>query len=577
MRRADFYRLSRRLQERFMMAASGIGLRAPILFVPLRSNSHLVWLMLAAAGLVGLSWSLAWGFGRLDSRWALAPRWMMLGYGALLGLTVSSALAAASARASIRQLPYKPGIYLFPMGLIRASGPILDAYAWSELVECEIVPRPLRLTLEFSGARSFTLALQQEAQATAVLARIREAQQRFREASGADGLSSLSTLDPLTDDGIPNPLLSDLPLSERHGWWARGWWWLGPLAGALLAYPLWMTRDRLSERILFRQARSLDTPDAYQAYLAAGGQDRQVGRALLPRAELRIAERTASPEAIERVLRRYPDAQIRPEYDQALRRALLVELDKAKRTKAPGALRRFAREQPHRELVAAEIESALHQLYRSAQAKYQTDAAGKRPERIAFVERLLAHAERHGARAEIRFARQFLPSVAVADQRILTSPYAQGPTWLPSPYFAGDYASRRERRAAEILGQRLAQTLPRELVSFELGPPLVEGQADIAAIDVPTLAIEHTTLMNGVHVIQKPRGAFVGIGVLFRALLRLPGDHRPVVFKWSYWQAPDLARIREQRLSPEQVYEELGTDAFAQFCAKYLASWFRTP
>jgi hypothetical protein len=337
---------------------------------------------------------------------------------------------------------------------------------------------------------------------------------------------------------------------------------------------LWAARNHWGQRALLAAAQKANTPAAYRAYLAATGPDDAVSRVLLPRAELAEAERAGSVDAVNRVLDRYPDTRVRPEFEAALRRALLGELDRIRQAKSPDALRRFRTLQPHQALVAAEIDTALHGMYAVGLAQYRADASPRRPDPVPWVSRLFDYAERHGPRVEIRFARKLDPSVSAADQRVMKSPYAGGPAGLPSQYFDGAHASERERRTGEVLRARFARTLPRALIDFELGDPLPEDPKD-GDLHVPTLVVEHTTLMNGTHVNPNPPHVLVGVGILFQASLRIPGDGNPARFKFSFWHAPDRAELRE--LDAERFYPRVAEDAFAQFSARYLGSVFRTP
>ena len=508
------------------------------------------------------TWTVRWPspLGRQSASTLCCWPWCS---GSLLGL--------ASAIGRAKELPYRPGIYLFPIGVIRTRHSELDLYSWDELVQSELSGDSRELRLVFGQGREFRFGLSGSEQATRVQAELARARERLEQARASARVRDLALLDPLTDNGIPNPLLPDTPLTRRKAWWSKGWWWLGPALGAALAWPLWTARNHFGQRALLDAAQKANTPAAYRAYLAAAGPHDEVSRVLLPRAELAEAERTGSADAVERVLARYPDARIRPEFEVALRRALLRELAGAK---SPDALRRFRALQLHHELVAADVDAALHAMYAAGLARYQADASPRRPDPASWVSRLLDYAERHGPRVEIRFARKLNPSVAAADQRVMKSPYAQSPASPPSQYFDGDPAAERERRAGEALRRRFARTFSGGLLDFELGAPLPEDPKD-RALRAPTLVVEHTTVMNGTHVNPNPPHVLVGVGILFRASLHIPGDSSPASFKFSSWHAPDRAELGE--LDAERFYPQVAEDAFAQFSAKYLGSVFKTP
>jgi hypothetical protein len=499
---------------------------------------------------------------------------MMGLYALLLGLVGAGLLGLGRALGRSRQLPFRPGVYLFPVGVITAHRSELDLYPWNDLRESKVSGDSRELRLVFGQGREFKFRLNGPEHATRVEAELDRVRERLEQAQASARPRDLAQLDPLTDNGIPNPLLPDTPLSRREAWWSKGWWWLGPALGIGLAWPLWAARNYWGQRALLATAHKANTPAAYRAYLTAVGPDDAVSRVLLPRAELAEAERAGSVEAVNRVLDRYPDARGRPEFAAALRRALLSEVERIRQAKSPDALRRFRALQPHQALVAAEIDAALHATYAAGLAQYRADASPRRPDPMSWVSRLFDYAERHGPRVEIRFARKLDPSVTAADERVMKSPYAGGPAGLPSQYFDGAHAGERERRTGEVLRARFARTIPSALIDFELGGLLLEDPKD-GAFGVPTLVVEHTTLMNGTHANPKPPHVLVGVGILFQASLHIPGDSSPGRFKFSFWHAPDRTELRE--LDAERFYPQVAEDAFAQFSAKYLGSVFKTP
>jgi hypothetical protein len=574
MRRTDFYRLTRPIQERFVAAAHGKGSPAPFLVSPAPRNWPLAPLLGIAVGLVGSAWVVGRGFGRLDSAHATAGGQHVGLYAVLLAVVMVSWLRLVRAARLARELPYRPGLYLFPIGLIDARRSRIDLYPWSELEHSSLSGDSRRIALVFEQGRVFRLGLTDPAQAAHVQAAVSRARERRSHAEGPPSQRDLGLLDPLTDNGIPNPLLPDTPLARKEAWWSRGWWWVGPMLGVGLGSALWTARNHLAQHALRKAARAANTAAAYRAYLAAAGPDEEVRSVFLPRAELGEAERTGSVRAVESVVARYPDAGRRPEFDMALRRVLLGELTRVRATNSADALRRFRFEQPHRALVATEADAALHDMYAAGLSQLEKDVSPRNPDLVTWFGRLLRHAELHGPRVEVRFGRKLDRSVAAADQRVMSSPYARGEASLPSRYFDDAHAAERERQTVDKFRRRFAQTFTGGLLSIELGAPL-DGDSSDREPRVPTLSVEHTTVMNGTYANPDPPCVLVGVGILFRTVLRIPGSGGPVAFKFSVWHAPD--RTQRTELDAERYYSELGEQAFAQFSARYLGSVFAAP
>ncbi len=70
---------------------------------------------------------------------------------------------------------------------------------------------------------------------------------------------------------------------------------------------------------------------------------------------------------------------------------------------------------------------------------------------------------------------------------------------------------------------------------------------------------------------------FVGVGLVFKALLLIPGEPTTRTFETSTWSPPNLKKLEAENWGPAELYEFMAQDAFSQFLKRYLASIFKAP
>jgi hypothetical protein len=297
----------------------------------------------------------------------------------------------------------------------------------------------------------------------------------------------------------------------------------------------------------------------------------------LPRVELRDAVKQGTVEAVESYIAAHPNSSIQSEVTAALRQSMLIALESVKKAGTVSALTEFSKKHPHK-LVDTEVRQAIHAVYQGALAKYRKEATGKDPAVLAFVERLLAVAEKSGPKVEMRFARKVTRTMEMADTQIKRSPFYMGVVSLPSQYFDEAHARSREEAAGKTLAARFAASFPADILSLEMGPPIGDPEAPLPAVTVPTIFIEHSSQVSGPSYLSaRPRGVFVGLALVFEVSFRLPDNGKPLNFKLPTWRNPDAKIEKGDGPLEAAVYESMTTNAFAQFTTKYLATFFTKP
>jgi hypothetical protein len=271
--------------------------------------------------------------------------------------------------------------------------------------------------------------------------------------------------------------------------------------------------------------------------------------------------------------------------DKAFRAALLTALAAAK---APGtlvALDQFAADHPRHAPVAKELAEARHEVYRIAgeQAHRLAVSNGTRQSDPAgFFESLVAYAEKHGPKVEIRFRSQLGKSHVAADTHVRLSAYFGGNSTLPSRYFGAEQMRQREALAAPLLIAALQSLFKPEIVRFELADALPSPEPEEKAPDlpeptVPTLYIDHRTELSGGYVNPKPRGIFLGAGIFFDTVFIIPGDRSHLKMTVPTWRTPSRPVMQHEKRSTGDVYEDLARRSFTLFLRRYLDRILKNP
>lgn len=573
----DFFGLERSLQDRFIEAASGSVPPAPLAFRVARPQPIVfVWWGACAISVLVSVVLLTLGFGKLESSLAiLSPVWAVL-LGGLVALAVFAGLRALALDHDRDSLPYRAGVYLFPIGVVDAQTQVVRVHRFHELKEAKQSQR--RVALEFDGGTRFELELPDPALAQQLLQLVEQHRQRVSGESGPPSSRELAALDPLADTGFKSPFTPTERLFKSTPRWLRFGWLEALVAGALLGPLAWKGRNWASEEHLYATARSQDTTAAYRAYLERGGQRSEVKQVLLPHTELREAVARGSVPALEAFLEQSGHESVQAEAKAELRKALLAQLNEVAAKGSLSALIAFEREQKNRALIKPELDLKRAELFQKAARAFSGVAQPSTPGLVGSFGRLLFYAQQHGPEVEIAFRRRTAESSKDAESQLQKSAYYMGPDTLPSRFFRPEDWEAREKAVGEAITERLNREFSPDILHFTLVPALADDGTDVPKLAKPTLLITHRSEFSGAFMSRKPRGAFVGLGMMVRSHLIVPGDDQPpLAFKFTAWLPPDLKRWEQPGTTPHDIYEALARDGLDRYTKKQLAFLFKAP
>lgn len=560
----DFYRLERPVQDRFADATRSIGVPTPIVREPARDYRVAGWILAAAAATAALVWTVSRDFGVLERPLAIAPPWLAFAYSIETAAVVLSVLRAAGAWNARTTLPYRPGLYLFPVGVIDARAVPLRVFRHPVLRDVAVVgSTDLRITID-GGA--FVFRLPDSGAAEHAKGGFLESRRQYEAALDAKNRREEAMLDPLVDSGFSSPFSPRAPITFSQPPWVKATILIALGIGVVLGPLVWKLRNAASEKQLYAAAIERGDAAAYRAYIARGGHRPEARDILLPRAELRMAMAEKSVEALERFAATHPGSKIQGEIDAAIRLAVDADLTEARNAGTVTALRDLEVRRASYGFVKPAIEAAKVELYRKATTQF---AEGKDATVAGFFERLLGYTKAHGARVVVRMVRRMPESVEMADQQVLRSAYYMGKQSTPSQYFVGDYAVRRETAAASQLMEALNPLFPPDILKLEQGETMTDP-GPIPGPTEPTLFIEYSPEMSGGYMSPKPRGVFVGVGMMFKTSFRIPGDTQPLEFKHSSWRVPNAKILEGEGATVADVYEKMASDSFDKFLKTFI-------
>ncbi|HEY0463646.1 MAG TPA: hypothetical protein VGC79_05530, partial [Polyangiaceae bacterium] len=467
-------------------------------------------------------------------------------------------------------VPYHPALYLYPIGVIDARSPEFVVHRISEQTEARFDAGRSALRIELDGAH-FEFPAADAAQAEQAAATVLGLRDRLASSGPDSTAREQSLVDPLIDNGFKNPFAPADPLRKELPSWVKTWPIFAVIVGVLLGGAAFLVRNHLSEGRLYAAARRADSTEAYRTYLARGGHNPDVQALLLPRAELRDAQRSGNVADIEHYLDAHPDTPIKIEVEAALQQALLKELSAAEATGTLSALKEFATKYARYSFLSANIERAINARIDSALRQLKPTLAPNQARLLPFMERLLRYTAKNGPQLWVRFQRKPTETLVTAEKALRMSPYFSGEKTLPGHFFDDAHQTPREAVMAAALVSELAAHFPRDLVDPQPGPAL-DAAADPKAT-VPTLLVSYHTELSGSFPSRKPRLALSGIGVLTRISFDIPGDPEPLVFKLTVWRAPDLRTITDTS-TPADLYDAMAAEAFKRSTKKYLATLF---
>jgi hypothetical protein len=578
MQTQDFYKLARPVQDRLIGCVNGTGLPAPVLAVRGGPLEPFLWLL--GSGFFGLCLLLLYrtGLGALDNPMSVHGATYIAIYFVLVGLLVFTLIRAAGLLVEGRTLPFKPGIYFFPIGVIDARRYKLKIYPIDELVSSSGPTSDHGFKLNFkTGAFEFRAKnAEAAAQAAETIAGARGQVAAAEDAPGSMRPKAMASLDPL--QGFVNPLAPTTSIARNVPVWVKFSWAVAPVAGLVLGTCLWLIRNVVSDDKMFVHAKTADTAAQYRAYLARGSRHRpEVEVVLLPRAELREAKEKGTVDAMEAYIAMHPKTGIPTEIQGALRTAMAKELEDAKKVGTVTALKDFAARHPNHRMEG-ELRAAIHAVYVSALERYKQNDAPKDPAAAAFVERLLGWVEAKGnPKAELRFHKRASKSLERADAMIGKNRYFMGTMSFPTRYQDVKYMRPREEDVAKAVVERFNKAFPADILALESAPPLDDPDVPLpASITAPTWFVEYTADWDGgARTSDRPRGVWVGLGYSFESTFRLPDDSvKPLKYKVVIWRAPMTNDLDPDEHPEEKIYVNQATGAFEQFGKKLTATLF---
>jgi hypothetical protein len=561
----DFYRLERPIQDRFSDATRSIGLPTPILWEAPPASTGASWVLIATPIVAGLGWALFHGFGSLESAFAIASVPFAVGYGLAVAAIAYCLLRMFAGRHARAAIPYRPGLFLFPAGVFDARNDPIRVFLHPELKGASIVDGT-RLKVSSSHGE-FVFRLPDAGTAEQAREAFEKAREMYEQAARSEHRREQAMLDPLVDSGFSSPFSPKHRLGRLSPWWVKHALPVALITGAFVGPGLWALRNLASEQRMYSTAADLGTVESLRAYVARGGPRRLVSEVLLPRAELKDAMQRGTVEALEEYERAHPGTKIGQEVVAAQQNAVRAELAEVTKAGTVTALRDFKARRARYAFIQPAADAAIVALYKSLAKKF---VVGKDPPVASFFERLLGYSKVHGPRVTIRFVRREPDSVAAADTLVKMSAYFMGKQSIPSQYFTGDYASRRETAAGEQIASVINAPFPPDVIHAEMVPPLV-GQDPIPAPTEPTLFVEYGPEMAGGYMSDKPRGVFVGVGMTFKSSFQIPKDTQPLEAKSSLWRTPNPQILRNEGTGVADVYEKMAGESFARFTKDFLA------
>ncbi len=574
MRKQDFYRLPRSLQDRFIESSQGVSVPKPLLVVVERDWSAARWG--GAALVIGLLWVwyISLGYGDLGSSFALGGVVQLIGHVLLAGAVAFCGLRAVVVSWEATRRPFGTGSFLFPSGVLRVRGAELIQYDASEVGAA--TARAASVEVEV-GRERFVFPAASAETAELALASFQEGKKLWASLP-SDNLLERARLSPLLESGVPNPLAPTDPHPRPRLLPSPAFFAVVLLLSGCVGFAVHTFRTNLSEKALYRAAVEENTVHSLQAYLARGGQRPEVGELLLPRAELALAREQGSVAAILAYRKDHPDSQIQAEIQEALRLALLAELDKAKAKGTLTAIDELSKRHADHQLIAGEIAHARRGIIEKALQQMLSASNPETEDLAGFIRSLLAYAETHGPKVLLRIRQEFSQDPKDLDGLVMKSKkYYLGQKQLPTQYFLGDQTRAREKKLLETIRDRLQSVVQKDVLEFEIAPLPSQENTTFTDPVVPTLSIEHKERLSGGFVGGKPRGMYMGAAVYFTSSFQIP-EGPSLEHKLTQWRPPRFTIPgTETELTIPGVYEDMIGGAFDKYAERYLGFWFKEP
>jgi hypothetical protein len=574
-KKIDFYRLSRPMQDRFAAATRRLAPPAPLLFGPAPRTR--AWGYLGASVLFAAAAALVlhMGWGEVSSPLALHGTKALAVDVALFAAAAYCVVHAAAILRGLEVMPWRPGMFLFPAAVVDARRPVLQVWPVSDAAAVERIASPPGLALRMQDGGRVVVPAESVAEVERADTALQALRSDLAKATAAQDPHMLAELDPLHDSALSSPIGPTEAMKRTLPAWIRLDWAIALAIGAAAGLGLGTTRNSMSDEAMYRALVAAGNIPDYESYLTHGGRHSdEVRDVLLPRAQLQQAEAQGTVEAVQDFAASHPASKIGPEIDAALHRVMLAELEKAKKVGTVAALDQFTRKYPDR-TVARELKAARHALYAQALAawkeKTETDPSAK-----AFMERLLAWAEKNGATSEMRFRLKPSKSIDDADKSAVKSGHFPGPDALPSKYVVPAALRPREEKVEQSLAQAFAAAFPSDVLVLQPAEPLA-ADAPVPT-KVPTLVVEYSPEWSHSSMASmKPDTVFAGLNFTFDSSFSLP-DGAPLKVTVKAWRGAELWKIKGDGMTREdfeqKVYDSMIDGAYDQLGKKLEDTFF---
>jgi hypothetical protein len=563
------------MQDRFVAATRRTAPPAPLLF---RSAPRTrAWLLLAASATLVMVAALVLvaGWGDVSNRLALHGREMFAVDGVLFSAAAYCFVHAAVVLRSLETLPYPAGLYVFPACVIDATGPVLRVWSVNDASSIERLSQPA-LALRMESGERVLIPVANAAEVDRLQTALTSLRPELKRAVSEDDVDALAEYDPLHQTRVSSPISSTEAMRRFLPFWMRFDWLLAVLVGATLGVALGWVRNASSDERMYQTVVASASIPQYEQYLSRGGRHvEDVRDVLLARAELYEAQRQGTPEALQEFVRTHSSAKIGPEIDAAMRRAMLVELDKANATGTVAALDEFVRKYPDNR-VEPELKAAKHLMYAKALAAWKQKTKGTDPQTSAFMERLVASAEKTGAACEVRFRLKPSKTSEDLDKRIAKHAYYPGPDALPSHYLTGEAMRTREQHVAQTLADGFAANFPADILSMRPGEPL-SATAPVPT-GTPALIVDYADeWSNALSANERPRTILAGMRFDFDVRFVLP-EGAPLQLSAKSWRGPEPWRIKGSMTLQDfhqKIYDMMMDHAFDDLEKKLADTFLR--
>jgi hypothetical protein len=526
-RRIDFYKLSREKQERFLASTKGSAPPAPIVQAAGDGGRAIGWAAGSGAALVALVVLYVLKFGVLGAPLAVHGIPFILVYAGLFFAIPYAALRAAASFLGGKLLPYKPGVYVFPMCAVDARDKTLRIFSMTDLASVGKATAGGALRLSFKGGGSFSFPAKDAHDAESLNRILENSQEQVKHALASGDDSELTTLDPFYEarKSWTSPIGPKEPMTDRAPAWRKFDYAIAGACALVLGPFFWVLHNKASDDSMLKKAVAENTPEAFESYLSVGKRHNdEVSSTLLPRAELDRAKQQQTVESVQAFIAAHPNSAIDAEAQQALKDALLRELDKAKKGASLASLAAFDKKYPNNHLNA-ELDKAKHDLYVAAVARFKTMAASDDANLLKFVQQLATFLEKHGPTVTMVFHREVSNALGQADKFMATSSSnrAFGPKQV-TKYFDPAADQPKEADVVAAFDKAMKRIFTPDLIDVKMGPkdPDDAAQAALAQKDA-LVSVRYRFGWLGVAYAYVPlKRAFAGVHVSGDAVFSLP-------------------------------------------------------